>query len=109
MRRYTAALLAFPRRFSTLRPYAGLGMTLNIIRRATVVNGVIDSGAIDDVQSTTAPIFMIGAQGQYRRVALFGQGSYMPTQHRFLINTRSTFFLEAGVRYNVGSARESTH
>lgn len=109
MRRYTAALMAFPRPNQPIRPYAGLGMTLNVIRRATLVSGSLPSQALEDVQSTTAPILMLGAQGQYRRVALFGQGSYMPTQRRFLINKRSTFFLEAGVRYNVGSARESTH
>ena len=109
MRRYTAALLAFPHMFETLRPYAGVGMTLNIIRRATLLNGALQSGALEDVQSTTAPLFMLGAQGQYRRVALFGQGSWIPTQRIFLINKRSTFFVEAGVRYNVGSSRESTH
>jgi len=109
MRRYTAALLAFPRTYGTLRPYAGLGMTLNVIRRATLVSGALESGAIEDVQSTTAPLFMVGLQGQYRRVALFGQGSIMPTQQRFLINKRSTFYVEGGVRYNVGSARESSH
>ena len=107
MRRYTAALLAFPTQFHGLSTYGGVGFTLNIIRRATLINGALPSAALENVQSTTAPLFMIGAQGQYRRVALFGQGSWIPTQQLFLINKRSTFFVEAGVRYNVGSSRET--
>lgn len=109
MRRYTGALLAFPRQYATLRPYAGLGVALNVIRRASIVNGSVASEAVENARSTTAPLLMAGAQGQYRRVALFGQATYMPTQNNFLINRRSTIYVEGGVRYNVGSARESSH
>src|SRR5215212_1525661 len=37
MRRAQASLMAFPKRFGALRPYAGIGVALNVIQKAEVV------------------------------------------------------------------------
>jgi hypothetical protein len=40
------------------------------------------------------------------RFSVFGQGSYMPAQADFVLNNNETYFVEAGIRYNIGSAIE---
>ena len=109
MRRYSAALLAFPKNFGTLRPYLGIGLSMNNIITATQTGGVAGpppEGSVRERQSTTAAMFMVGAQGQVGRVAVFGQGTLNPAQSRFLINNKSVFFVEGGIRYNIGRSRE---
>ena len=49
---------------------------------------------------------ILGAQLQLLRFSVFGQGSYMPAQADFLLNNNETYFLEAGIRYNIGSSIE---
>jgi hypothetical protein len=61
---------------------------------------------LDNEQTRASPIFMVGAQLQLLRFSVFGQGSYMPAQDEFLLNNNETYFVEAGVRYNIGSAIE---
>lgn len=107
-RRFSASLLAFPKRYGTLRPYAGVGFALNIIQQADVIATDPSADAetsIEDVRSRGAVLFTGGVQGQFRRVALFGQASVMPAKSRSFFNAGETFFLEAGVRYNIGTSR----
>jgi hypothetical protein len=108
MRRYTAAALAFPVAWGTVRPYAGLGFSLNNIQRA-----VLDPAADDSARANLAKqqdrnsfITMAGIQAQYNRISIFGQATYMPAKSGFLLNKRSTYIIEAGVRYNFSSSRE---
>jgi outer membrane protein W len=110
MRRVSASLLAFPKRYGTLRPYAGVGFALNIVQQADVI--ATDAGAdaeesIEDVRSRGSVLLTGGLQGQFRRVALFGQASVSPMKSRSFFSGGETFFLEAGVRYNIGSSRSS--
>jgi hypothetical protein len=112
MRRYQASIVAFPKRFGTLRPYAGLGLGLNVIQEADVLESDPNADAemsIEDVRSRGAVLFTGGVQGQYRRVALFGQATLMPAKNRFFFSEGETVFLEAGVRWNIGSSRASTN
>ncbi|HEU4643101.1 MAG TPA: hypothetical protein VFS44_11650 [Gemmatimonadaceae bacterium] len=111
MRRYTAAALAFPVAWGTLRPYAGVGFSLNLIQHATLADPVADTAQLVVVQNRIANqkdriafITMAGVQAQYRRVSLFGQLTYMPAKENFLLNGRTTYMLESGVRYNFGSS-----
>ena len=115
-RRYTAALLAFPVNWGTLRPYGGVGLSLNLIQHATVPSSeVIDvdqqdvvANAIHDERDRAAFIIMGGLQAQYHRFSVFGQATFMPARANFFFSGRSTYILEAGLRYNVGSSIDKT-
>ncbi|HEY9427329.1 MAG TPA: hypothetical protein VIR34_09255 [Gemmatimonadaceae bacterium] len=113
MRRYTAAALAFPWTWGTVRPYGGVGFSLNNIQRTALIDmpstdtSIMDVAAqVDHQKDRTSFITMAGIQGQYQRVSLFGQVTYMPAKSGFLLNGRSTYILEAGIRYNFGSSKE---
>jgi opacity protein-like surface antigen len=116
-RRYNLQLFAFPKQFGSLRPYAGLGFALIMIRDASPVGTFSSAGsqdsvfaAVDDRSSRTSPVFTLGTQFDFSRAALFVQGSTMATRNRFLINGKAnTYLLEAGLRYNLVDAIEKLH
>lgn len=113
-RRYAAEVLFIPASYGDLRPYGGLGLSLNVLRDAFPTGGFADSAAaansftVVDERATRAAInFLAGAQLNVGRAGLFAQGSAMPTRNRFLFNrSHYTFQLEAGLRYNFGSSIE---
>jgi hypothetical protein len=115
-RRYTAALLAFPVNWGTIRPYAGVGLSLNLIQHATEQSGQVTdpdqddaiATAIHDERDRVAFIMMGGVQAQYQRFSVFGQATFMPARANFFFSGRSTYILEAGIRYNVGSSIDKT-
>jgi hypothetical protein len=113
MRRLTFAALAFPKNYFGIRPYAGVGVALNFIQEAIAQGTYVNASQQNDIafdiedQSTRASVLlMVGVQAQYARVSVFGQGTMMPAHASFLINGRSTYFIEAGVRYNIGTSIE---
>lgn len=114
LRRYSAGLLAFPVAFGSLRPYAGLGLSINVIQSAdpagTFVSTTSQASVFKAVQQQTSKVsavFTGGAHVVFGRIALFGQASAMPTRNNFLISGSShTFLLEGGIRYNLASAIE---
>jgi hypothetical protein len=110
-RRYGASLLAFPAELGPFRPYAGLGLAIEVIRAALPVGEFDDLGQmravadrIDAGQSRSAAYLVGGAQAQYGRVAVFVQGTASASQGRSLWNRGGTTQLEAGLRYNLSSA-----
>jgi hypothetical protein len=115
-RRYTAALLAFPVNWGTLRPYGGVGLALNLIQHATPDQAQITDPDQEDViaqavheeRDRVAFLIMGGLQAQYRRFSVFGQATFMPARANFFFSGRSTYILEAGIRYNVGSSIDKT-
>lgn len=115
-RRYTAALLAFPVNWGSLRPYGGLGLSLNLIQHATVDGSQFTDpdqvdvvmNAVHEERDRVAFILMGGLQAQYRRFSVFGQATYMPARANFFFSGRSTYIVEAGIRYNVGSSIDKT-
>lgn len=114
LRRYSAALLAFPVTLGRFRPYGGIGLSLNLIRSATALDSVPDpvtaqalQNEINAEKDRTAFIAMAGVQAQLRPFSLFGQVVYMPAKTRFLLNGRTTYLLEGGIRFNVGNAHEA--
>ena len=115
-RRYTAALLAFPVNWGSLRPYGGLGFSLNLIQHATVDQSQftdpdqedVVANAVHEERDRVAFILMGGLQAQYRRFSVFGQATYMPARANFFFSGRSTYIVEAGIRYNVGSSIDKT-
>lgn len=109
LRRGTFALMAFPKQFGILRPYAGVGVSVNVVQEARPRNDFAGDTAFltaDQYRSTASAIFIGGLQATMRRFSLFGQASYAPEQRRFLLNNGATYFLEGGIRYNIGSSRE---
>lgn len=109
MRRATAAIMVFPIERGMLRPYAGLGMAFNFIREATPIpggaEGSLKEKTLNELKSSSSPILIGGAQYQIARFSVFGQASVMARNRNFLFNS-STYGIEGGVRYNVGSSRE---
>lgn len=113
MRRYTIAALAFPVAWGTVRPYGGVGFSLNNIQRTSLIDLPATDTSTMDVASElhqqkdqASFITMAGIQAQYQRVSLFSQVTYMPAKSAFLLNGRSTYILEAGIRYNFSSSKD---
>lgn|SRR5690606_13658223 len=108
----SASLLAFPVQWGGLRPYAGIGVALNVVRSAQP-QGMLDAVTADFVdQSRTvmSAVLTAGAQAQYQNVAIFGEASVLPTKREFLLNgNEAVFTLNAGVRFNLGSAIEKMY
>ena len=112
LRRVGFAALAFPKRFGRFRPYAGLGLSIDLIGDAVpLITGdesSIDDAVyqrIDDRKSQAALLGMGGVQVQVGPAAVFGQASFIPANKKFLFDDSMSFF-EFGVRYNFGGARE---
>ena len=111
-RRFTAAAMIFPKAYGLLRPYGGIGFAINFIQSATP-RGAYDPNtnaqlAIDlnEQKTRSSPVFIAGAQLQLLRFSVYGQGTYMPAQADFLLNNNETYFVEAGIRYNIGTSIE---
>ncbi|MEP6905673.1 MAG: hypothetical protein ABI875_06285 [Gemmatimonadales bacterium] len=112
LRRVGFAALAFPVRFGRVRPYAGLGLSLNMVGSASPQlsakeNSVDDavSQRIDDHRSQAGVLGMAGLQVQFERLAIFGQASVVGASSSFLLGNSTLGFFEGGVRYNIGSSR----
>ena len=115
MRRIGGAALVFPKRFGRLRPYGGIGLSLDLVGTALPMrNGADDDvddavfDRIDERRSQVGVLGMAGAQFQFDRLAVFGQASFVPGQSTFLLGDNVLGFFEAGVRYNFGSSREGS-
>ncbi len=113
MRRVTFAALAFPKQYLGFRPYGGLGVALNFIQTATPQGSFVSASQANDIAATVedqrtraSVLIMAGLQAQYSRWSVFGQATMMPAHAQFLINGRSTYFVETGIRYNIGSSIE---
>jgi len=119
MRRAAVAMNIFPKVFKeNVRPYVGVGYALNFVVRAeSQGNNFASPEARDTVEqriqsakSRGSPMVIFGVQADVKKWAPFAQATVMPTQgalHGFLINGNGfTYYLEAGMRYNFGSAIE---
>lgn len=117
MRRYSASLYAFPIQRGGLRAYLGLGFVLNEARGTTLTNvrQIVDtlptnccatSASLESARTNTSALLTIGAQAQLARLSVFGQATAMPANRNSLLNSRETYTIEGGIRYNIGSSRE---
>ena len=111
MRRYSAAALAFPVQWGALRPYGGVGFSMNLIQQVGQIDQPADpllepqiNDQLQNDRDRISFMALAGLQASYRRFSLFGQVTYMPSAANFLLNGRSTYMLEGGIRYNVGSS-----
>jgi hypothetical protein len=113
MKRVTAAAVVFPVSYGTLRPYAGLGLAVNFISRASVMEPFQDQtqqdaiwDQIDEGRDQATFLLLAGVQAQYRRFSIFGQASMQPRSSGFLLGEKAAYLLEGGIRLNLGSSRE---
>jgi len=114
LRSYNAGMFFYPVRFGELRPYAGLGLSINVIQNAEPLGTYSSEDAqnavfasVDDQSSRVSAQFTLGAQYEVQRFALFAQAATLPTRRNFLINgAANTFVLEAGLRFNLVGAIE---
>jgi hypothetical protein len=112
MRRYSMTILAIPVSYGGLRPYAGVGVSLNTIQNAEPAGTFADTTSlkfvfdqVDRQRSRVSAVFTGGFMYQVGRAALFGQASAMPTRDNFLLSGGShTFLFEGGIRYNLATA-----
>lgn len=111
LRRFGFAAVVSPRAFGMARPYAGLGMSLNVVGRATAVPdsagnpaGTSVRTAIEDQRSRASVLGLVGTQFQFSRAALFTQLTATPASRRFLLSDGPLVGVELGVRYNFGSS-----
>ena len=111
LRRFGFAAVVAPRAFGMVRPYAGLGMSLNVVGRGVAVPDTAGNPpgnsvrtAIDEQRSRAAVLGLIGTQAQFSRAALFTQLTMTPASRRFLLNEGPMVGWDIGVRYNFGSS-----
>ena len=111
LRRFGFAAVISPRAFGMVRPYAGLGMSLNVIGRAAAAPdsagnpaGASLRTAIEEARSRASALGMLGVQAQFSRAALFTQVTATPASTRFLLNDGPQVGWDVGVRYNFGSS-----
>ncbi len=112
-RRYSATVLAVPGMLGPVRPYAGLGLAIDVMRDAAP-QGDFESAShwatvqdeIDDGSSKASVLLVAGGQVQFGRAAVFLQANATPAQTRTLWNRGGVAQLEAGFRFNVAPSRE---
>ena len=82
LRRIGFAALAFPVHFGRVRPYAGLGISVDAVGSAVPQLGAKENSVddavsqrIDDNRSQAGLLGMAGLQVQFERLAIFGQAS----------------------------------
>jgi hypothetical protein len=118
MRRFTTAVYFFPKVWwESVRPYGGLGYAYNFVVGANSEGAQFANAEardtvlarIEAAKSRSSILGTVGVQVDWRRFAPFVQGTVMPTrgEGRFLINgVGMSYYVEAGLRYNFGSAIE---
>ena len=113
LRRFSLALLAFPKTFGALRPYIGAGVGINLIGKVTPVGAFSDPGArssvqatIDDRKSGASPTLIGGVHMDVKRFSVFGQATLVTFTDQFILNGNSPVGAEFGIRYNVAPAKE---
>jgi hypothetical protein len=119
-RHINLALMGFPGS-GPIRPYAGVGISLNFVQNALITGAYPNSSGdpaasskywfpgyygnqyLDQSAYWVSPLFIAGLQIQVSRVSLFGQAKVMTTDARHLFTDGAFFNLQAGVRYNVAT------
>lgn len=119
LRRVGVAGMIFPVKYGRVRPYGGIGMSLELLGDAAVVTDSTappgDSpdrtflNAVDDRRSQVGLLFLGGVQAEFRRLAAFAQASVVPNAGRLLIGRDPLIALQFGVRWNFGTSIERPH
>jgi hypothetical protein len=113
-RRYSAEMYFMPSGDGGFVPYIGVGLALNVLQNAAPQGSFVSEESltevytlVDEYSSRASLLASLGGQFNFGRTAFFVQASAMPTRNAFLLpRSQYTLGLEAGIRYNVGSAIE---
>ena len=113
MHRWTMLGMLFPIPSYRLQPYVGFGFSLSYIPTAEAV-GTYSSrlqqdlvlNTISTFRASASPHVMLGFQYRLPMISVFAQGNATSASQNFFFYTGSRWrtMLEAGARYNVGSA-----
>ncbi len=110
-RRVQAMLLIFPTD-GYIQPYLGGGFGIHQLVDASPAGPFTTTQeaenalrTVDDESTKAFPIFAAGLQMRFSKLALFGQGQYMPMGRNYLI-TSAQYVLSVGFRYAVSASRE---
>lgn len=119
-RHINLALMGFPGS-GPIRPYAGVGISLNFVQNAVITGAYPNASGdpagnaaywfpnyygnqyLDQSAYWVSPLLMAGLQVQVSRFSVFGQAKVMTTDARHLFSDGAFFNLQAGVRYNVAT------
>jgi len=110
-RRIQAMLLIFPND-GYIQPYLGGGFGIHQLVNASPAGTFSTPQAlesslrtIDETSTKAFPILAAGLQMRFTKLALFGQGQYMPMGRNYLI-TSAQYVFSIGFRYAVSASRE---
>lgn len=119
LRRVGVAGMFFPVKYGRFRPYAGVGMSLDLLGDAAVVTDTASATsdspdqtflqAVDNRRSQIGLMFLGGAQAELARFAVFAQGSVVPDAGKFLIGKDPLVALQFGLRFNFGTSIDRPH
>lgn len=109
--------LVFLPNWKWFRPYAGVGYSFNFINKAAPIGTFFNSAAardsaqkrVNDARAATKLTASAGIMATWRRFAPYAQYTMMPSKGSgsWLVNgDGSTWFWEAGLRYNFGTSIE---
>lgn len=119
LQRVGVAGMFFPVKYGPVRPYGGIGMSLDLLgdvaAPADTTAGASDSpdqtflNSVDDRRSQIGLMFMGGAQVELSRFAAFAQASVVPNTGNLLIGRNPLVALQFGLRFNVGTSIDRPH
>jgi hypothetical protein len=115
MTQIMADVIALPVAWGGVHLYAGGGFIMNLTHEATITDVIVNPNVQDQVQANLNDQkdgiefnILVGVHAQLKRAAIFGNVIWMPTPSNFILNGHAAWFLEGGVRFNLGSSNEAT-
>ena len=113
MTQVMADVVALPIAWGGFHLYAGGGFIMNLTHHAEITQVIANPNIKEQVQQNLNDVkdgvqfnLLVGVHAQLKRAAIFGNVIWMPTPTNFILNGKSAFFLEAGVRFNFGPSAE---
>jgi hypothetical protein len=114
MTQIMADAIALPVAWGGVHLYAGAGFLMNLAHEATITDVILNPNVQAQVQQNLNSAkdgvqfnILVGVHAQLKRAAIFGNVVWMPTPSSFILNGRAAWFLEGGVRFNIGTSDES--
>jgi len=113
MHRWTMLGMLFPIPSYRMQPYVGFGFSLSYIPTAEAVGTYASRlqqdlvlNTISTFRASASPHVMLGLQYRLPMISVFGQANATSASQNFFLYTGSRWrtMLEAGARYNIGSA-----
>lgn len=108
-----ADAIVLPIAWGGIHLYAGGGFMLNIAHSAVITDSILSPNTraqveqnLRNAQDAIAFNLLLGVHAQLKRAAIFGNIIWMPTPSTFVLNGSSAWFLQGGVRFNLGPSKD---